>query len=197
MLENEINEYLSLFSRSKVLDIVGATETQRKSGKGKRKLNALLNKAKAIDQFLKENGLVGNVKFSKQKLELSIDLKLIGKEMQFLNDFLAGKKPPKGIELTSREKTMIKFIGEDHSLVNVKAFTESNLLVVEKENKARFDLRKQFRSIRQKKGVEQKDIEIATGTAAGEISRFENGNRNPNFLTLQKWFKFLEIKLSF
>jgi transcriptional regulator with XRE-family HTH domain len=55
---------------------------------------------------------------------------------------------------------------------------------------------KRLKTIRQKKGFTQLDLELESGINRTEISRIENGSKNIEFYTIVKLAEALEVKLS-
>lgn len=55
---------------------------------------------------------------------------------------------------------------------------------------------KRLKSIRQKKGLTQLDLELESGINRTEISRIENGSKNIEFYTIVKLAEALNVKLS-
>jgi transcriptional regulator with XRE-family HTH domain len=55
---------------------------------------------------------------------------------------------------------------------------------------------KRLKSIRQKKGLTQLDLELESGISRTEISRIENGLKNIEFYTIVKLAEALGVSLS-
>lgn len=54
---------------------------------------------------------------------------------------------------------------------------------------------KRLKSIRQKKGLTQLDLELESGISRTEISRIENGLKNIEFYTIVKLAEALDVPL--
>lgn len=54
---------------------------------------------------------------------------------------------------------------------------------------------KRLKSIRQKKGLTQLDLELESGISRTEISRIENGLKNIEFYTIVKLAEALDVSL--
>lgn len=54
---------------------------------------------------------------------------------------------------------------------------------------------KRLKSIRQKKGLTQLDLELESGISRTEISRIENGLKNIEFYTIVKLAEALDVTL--
>lgn len=55
---------------------------------------------------------------------------------------------------------------------------------------------KRLKSIRQKKGLTQLDLELESGISRTEISRIENGQKNIEFFTIVKLADALDIDIA-
>lgn len=55
---------------------------------------------------------------------------------------------------------------------------------------------KRLKSIRQKKGLTQLDLELESGISRTEISRIENGQKNIEFFTIVKLAEALDIDIA-
>jgi len=55
---------------------------------------------------------------------------------------------------------------------------------------------KRLKSIRQKKGLTQLDLELESGISRTEISRIENGTKNIEFYTIVRLAEALEVSLA-